>query len=147
MKRALRGIVTILAVIILGAGLSFAGNGKGPGNGTGPIHQITSPFTYTGTVLDLTAGEGLLLLTTDGEEVTIYGIGPVRYWEAQDIDRPAVGEVITVSGYVVSLNGVERNIASAITTADGTPITLRDDNGKPVWQAKQEKAKGKAKGK
>lgn len=146
MRRALRGIVTILAVIILGAGLSFAGNGKGPGNGTGPIHQITSPFTYTGTVLDLTAGEGLVLTTAE-EEVTIYGIGPVRYWEAQRVDRPAVGEEITVSGYVVSLNGVERNIASAIITADGTTITLRDDDGKPLWQGKPEKAKGKAKGK
>jgi len=146
MKRALRGIVTILAVVILGAGLSFAGNGKGPGNGTGPIHQVISEFTYTGVVLDLTAGEGLVLATDEGD-FTIFGIGPVRYWEAQDIDRPAVGEEITVTGYVVSLNGIERYLASAITTADGTTITLRDDDGKPLWQGKQEKAKGKAKGK
>jgi hypothetical protein len=139
MKRLLTSMVIILAVIVLSASISSAAKGKGAGDGTGPIHQIISEFSYTGAVVDLVPGEGLVLATTEGN-VTIYGIGPVRYWKQQKIDRPVVGDEITVNGYVMSLNGVERNIASSITTSEGT-IELRDADAKPLWQGNAAKVK------
>lgn len=139
MKRLLTSMVIILAVIVFSASISSAAKGKGAGDGTGPIHQIISEFSYTGAVVDLVPGEGLVLATTEGN-VTIYGIGPVRYWKQQNIDRPAVGDEITVKGYVMSLNGVERNIALSITTSEGT-IELRDVDAKPLWQGNAAKVK------
>jgi hypothetical protein len=140
MKKLVQSILMSVAVVVLSANLSIAGQGKGPGNGTGPIHDIISTFTYSGGVVSLVRGQGLVVATDTGE-VAIYGIGPYRYWREKGIDRPVVGDEITVEGYVVSFNGVERNIASAITTADGE-IELRDADGKPLWKGNKGK-KGK----
>ena len=137
MKKSVQSILMIVAVIVFGTSLSFAGQGKGPGNGTGPIHEILSTFTYSGAVVGMAPGEGLVVATDTGE-VTVYGIGPYRYWRDKDIERPVVGDEITVEGYVMSYNGVERNIASSITTTDGQ-IELRDADGKPLWKGKNSK--------
>lgn len=136
MKKYFIRLVLVCALVAAGAGVGFAGNGKGPGNGTGPIHDILEgePFEYTGTVVDCGMGSGLTL-SVNNENVQIYGIGPMFYWDSQDIPYPEAGETLTVEGYRVDFNGTVRNIAMKITTADGKEIQLRDAaTGKPLWR-------------
>ena len=139
MKRALTGSMIVLMVFFLSAGLGLAGNGKGSGNcvgsGTGPIHDIFAgtPFTYEGDVISFVPGQGMELATADGN-VTIYGIGPVRYWEYVGVARPGVGETISVSGYAVDYNDVLRNIAVTVTIGEDI-VELRDsETGVPLWR-------------
>ena len=111
MKKALTGSVIVLLVLFLSVGLGMAGNGKGSGqgvgDGTGPIHSILDGDSFTevtGYVVTAVAGGGLELSTTEGN-VTIYGIGPVRYWDSLGVDHPCVGDALTVDGYTVDYNG------------------------------------------
>ena len=139
MKKGLAGSLIVLMVLFLSVGLGLAGKGRGAGHGIGdglgPIHDIFAgtPFTYTGSVVSLVPGQGLVL-AVENENVTIYGIGPVRYWNSLDVARPAVGESITVDGYAVDYNGEVRNIAMSITIGEDT-VQLRDPNtGLPLWR-------------
>ena len=144
MRKVLASSVMVLMVLFLSAGFGLAGNGKGSGTGggTGPIHEIVvdgNEFTVTGTVDGIVAGGGVEISTGGMDEngipiiVTIYGIGPVRYWDSLDpvVDRPLVGDSIEASGYVVD----SRNIAMDITLDDGTVVQLRDPvTGEPLWR-------------
>ena len=134
--------IVVLMAVLLSVGFALAGNGQGgngggAGNGTGPIHDIFSgaSFTYAGEVIEIVPGQGILLATEDGN-VTIYGIGPVRYWESVGIDRPAVGEFLTVTGYAVDYNDEVRNIATTIEVGSDT-VNLRDADGAPLWRGKK----------
>jgi hypothetical protein len=146
-KKALISSAVILVVMSLTFGLSFAGNGHG--NGTGICDQTGTPvcdicegtrFDYTGNVVSIVRGGGLLL-ATDEDNIIIYGIGPVRYWESQGVERPAVAETIKVDGYTVDYNGVDRNIAVSIVVGDDE-VELRDpDTCAPLWR--QQRSRGK----
>ena len=157
MKKVLASSVVVLMVLFLSAGLGLAGHGKGGGGAGGgggtPIHDILAgtPFTVTGNVIDIVVGGGVLVTPTEADEdviideyvdedgyvvktATIYGIGPVRYWDSlEGVDRLAVGDLIKVSGFVVDYNGVERNIAVTITVG-GVTVELRDSDGVPLWR-------------
>ncbi|OCC15663.1 hypothetical protein DBT_1014 [Dissulfuribacter thermophilus] len=70
-------------------GISIAGHGLGPGNGTGPVVSIYdgSPITVSGVVTNVgTMGQGLSIDTGSGI-ITVYGIGPIRYWNSIGITR------------------------------------------------------------
>ena len=148
-KIILMAVISALAVC-MSMGAAYAGNGNGGsdkggnGQGGGDNSGLSSglgiakgildgtPFEYEGTVVSLGLGQGMQIATAD-ENVTIYGIGPVRYWAKVGVDRPAVGDTVVVSGYAVDYFGVERNIAMSITI-DETVVQLRDpDTGKPLW--------------
>jgi len=138
MRKPLAGSVIVLLVFFLSIGLGFAGNGKGgsngPGDGTGPIHDIFggTSFTYDGEVIEC-QGDGMVIATAT-ENVTVYGIGPVRYWDEVGVIRPVTGDNVTVSGYEVDYNGVFRNIA-VIITVGGVEVPLRDpERGVPLWR-------------
>ena len=134
MKKAIRGGVMILMVLFLSMGMAWAGNGGGAGDGTGPIHDIYAgtPFEYTGDVVEC-LGDGMLISTASGN-VTVYGIGPVRYWDTLDVIRPVAGDTVTVTGFAVDYNGDFRNIAVTIVI-DGVTVPLRDAvTGAPLWR-------------
>jgi hypothetical protein len=143
MKKSVMGSVIVLLVFFLSMGLGFAGNGKGGGNGvangTGPIHDIYAgtPFIYVGEVIECQGGG--MVIATETENVTVYGIGPIRYWDELGVVRPAVGDNVTVSGYAVDYNGVVRNMATTITFSNDegteTVVDLRDpETGAPLWR-------------
>ena len=122
-----------------GAGMGEQGtcvqqiNVQGTTMGTSCVCSGT-PFTVSGTVASMVPGEGMEL-AVEGGTVQIYGIGPVRYWDALGVDRPGVGEEITVEGYTVDLNGIVRNVATEITLIDGTTVPLRDETTcLPLWR-------------
>ncbi len=134
MKKAIRGSVIVLLVLFLSTGLALAANGGGAGDGSGPIHNIYdgTPFTYAGDVVEC-LGDGMLISTASGN-VTIFGLGPVRYWDSLGVIRPVTGDTVTVTGYTVDYNGDFRNIAVTVTIGDAT-VTLRDaETGAPLWR-------------
>ncbi len=137
MRKAIMTTVLVAAVMALAGGAALAGNGYGPGDGSGPLFDCTAgiPFEYTGDVVTAPStgsGQGMVIATAD-QNITIYGLGPIRFWSWAGVDRPAVGDTVTVSGYLVSYNGVERNMAMAIQI-NGVSLQLRDPSTcLPLW--------------
>ncbi len=127
-------------LFLLAAPMAFAGHGNGAMDGTGPIMNITD-----GTAVDISGivtaigipGAGMSI-DTGSEIVTVYGIGPQKYWDAAGIARPEVGEEVTVSGYEVTLSDGTTKIIAVSITIDGQTIELRDaDTGAPMWRGGQ----------
>ncbi len=149
MKKIMYVAFILALTVFIGAGTGYAGKGNGgngggkggQGNGTCPqtgnagIAQAIldgTPFVYEGPVVSIGSGTGMVIATAE-DNATVYGIGPVRYWDSLDVDRPAVGDVVTASGYTVNYSGIARNIAMSITV-NGTEVQLRDpDTAKPLW--------------
>ena len=134
-----KAIVTIAALsLFIAVPAALAGNGNRPGNGSGPIHNITDgdPVVITGEVTSVgTKGNGIEI-ETGSETTTVYGIGSVGFWGAEEIERPAVGDEITVNGYKVTLPDDSTKIISGSidNITNGEQITLRDDeSGAPLW--------------
>jgi hypothetical protein len=135
MRKLVTLTAAILVLTLMTGGWSWAGRGIGPGDGTGPIHNILSgaPFQYTGDVIGLIPGAGMEI-ATEGENIKLYGIGPVRYWDKLGVDRPVVGDTVEVSGFTVNYSGVDRNVLTSITL-DGEIVPLRDPaTGAPLWK-------------
>lgn len=142
MKRTMGTVIVVLALVLLSPMWALAGNGKGVMDGTGPapksdILQGTA-FNVTGIVVDCNYGQGLVIaVDEDGETVnmTILGIGPERYWDLMEMERPCVGDEITVVGYTITAGELDLNIAFTITFAGESSIELRDpDTGLPLWR-------------
>jgi len=151
MKKVIYLAIIFALAVLFSTSACYAGNGNGgngnngskgsQGNGTCTLTDLAGispgilegePFEYEGTVASIGFGQGMVIATADGT-VTVYGIGPVRYWNKLDVDRPVAGDVVSVSGYTVTFLGAERNIAMSITI-DGTTVQLRDpDTAKPLW--------------
>jgi hypothetical protein len=135
MKKQLVGMVLVCAMVLFGTGMSFAGQGSGAGDGTGPIHDILSgvPFQFEGDVTGI-GQDGGLILSTSVEDVLLYGIGPIYYWESLGVARPEVGDTLIAIGFTVDYNGIEKNVVTSIII-DGTTVELRDlETGKPLWR-------------
>jgi hypothetical protein len=118
---------------------AFAMNGRGVGDGTGPtlLHTVVSTFTYDGEITSAgIKGDGIEISTVDGM-VTIYGLGPSRYWESLGLNKLeslAVGASISVTGIVVDYDGVLKNLATTVTV-DGITLDLRDaETAIPLWR-------------
>ena len=146
MKKVLTGSVMALMVLFLSAGAGLAGNGNGSGQGSCGATGLSivcngSPVEVIGVVSDVSyGGSGLVLSPIDKtDEVTIYGIGPYWYWDAKEIDRPVVGDMVAVSGMLLDFNGSQRIVAMSITVnTEGLTIQLREPcgdgtGGQPLW--------------
>ncbi len=89
--------------------------------------------TLAGTVIGIGSLNGLVLDTGTGQ-VTIYGIGPEWYWEKKEVDRPEIGDSVTVNAYEVLFSDGTRYIASSVTIGSDT-LNLRDsETGCPLWR-------------
>jgi hypothetical protein len=137
--------LTVAALVI---GMSLTANQVMAGNGHG------GSFQHNGTALNTAAtdicnsdiatiagvvteaglyGQGMQI-DTGSEVVTVYGVGPLRYWTSVDVDRPAVGDEVSVeAALTVFSDGTEKSIAISITIGDET-IDLRDDDCLPMWR-------------
>jgi hypothetical protein len=95
--------------------------------------QNVPETTICGTVVGY-ALPGLVVKTEEGEEVTVYGIGPWWFWRSQGIERPKVGEDVTIIAYEVTLNdGQVCLIAKEIETNQGTMVLRDAETGLPLW--------------
>lgn len=130
MKHTVKTTLFVLITITLIPVLAVAANGKTARENAVPKGE---PFSVTGTVVSFENCSGLVLATDSGE-ITLYGLGPERYWEEMGIDFPSVGESVDATGYVRSFNETQRYIVFSLTI-DGTEIDLRDtDTGRPLWR-------------
>ena len=122
-----------------------AGRGFGPGNGTCTIANIFEgeAVTVSGTIADIAYyGQGFQVETGE-KTVTVYGLGPIWYWEQLGVKYPAVGDEIKVNGYNVTFSdGSVKFIAASVIVGDeedkDQEIALRDsDTGAPLWRGGQ----------
>lgn len=161
MKKSLLGLVVLITLTLMIAPSTFA-KGGGPcyhgqdfgertcynyenagsdaqGYGTCQLIETGTPMEITGVVSEIgLQGQGLKVDTGDGI-VTVYGMGPIRYWTESGIDRPTVGEEVLINAVEVTFSdGSKKIIALDITMmVDGErieTIDLRDDSGLPLWR-------------
>jgi hypothetical protein len=99
---------------------------------TGVPTAIEGIVTAVGTY---TSQDGITIATENMGEVTVYGLGPVGYWNQQQVDRPKIGDEVFVEALIVDFDGIFRNIAASFTyLPDGPTIELRDAvTGCPLW--------------
>ena len=133
-------IVPTLLLLLLMSFTAYAGNLKGNfkrGYGeTKACSNVLSgtPGTLTGTVISMGKRDGLVVDSAEKGKVTIYGIGPEGYWEANDMERPEIGDSVTVVAYAVLFSDETRYVASSITIGSET-LQLRDtETGCPLWR-------------
>ena len=89
---------------------------------------LSVPTPYSGQI-----GQGLVLDTENGD-TTLYGLGPIWYWEQNQAVRPVAGDTVTAVAYKLDINGKLYYILKEITLADGKILKLRDDSTNlPLW--------------
>ncbi|MGB9712157.1 MAG: hypothetical protein ACP5J5_06300 [Dissulfurimicrobium sp.] len=146
MKKVFILSLTVLAVMTAMAfnGASWAGRGNGVGYAAsqtsacvGPMSNAIltgTPVTITGSVQAVCYGQGITVDTGAGTAATIYGLGPIWYWDSLGVARPTVGDVVAVKAYEVTFSdGTTRLIAVSIDI-NGSTVTLRDmSSGLPLW--------------
>jgi hypothetical protein len=79
-------------------------------------------------------GQGLQVDTEEGVIISVYGLGPVRYWTDQDVARPTVGEEVIINAVEVIFSDGSTKIVAIDITVSGETIYLRDDSGFPLWR-------------
>lgn len=134
--------VTLTALILfLVAPATFAGNGQGPGDGSGPVCNIMdgTSIEVSGVVESIgTRGMGIGI-DTGSEIVTVFGIGPIAFWNVTGIARPEIGEQIVVNGYEITFSDGSTKIVAfnviVIVEGQEQEIILRDPaSGVPLWR-------------
>ena len=136
-------VFVVAMVVMVGALPVSAGQGQGQAqgqglaNGTGPMASIYDgvPVTVVGVVAALPAiGDPGLKIDDEKEIITVYGTGSSMVWEALGYEPLTVGENVAINAYEVTfIDGSTKLIAVAITVGDQT-VTLRDDEGRPIWR-------------
>jgi hypothetical protein len=152
-------IFRIILVVVFVSGLAasamgFDGNGSdlprgfhgnGAGDGTGPIYDITGdePSAITGTVAGIGAYGGGIQIDTGTEIVTVYGVGPLFYWESLGVARPGIGEAITVNAVEVTFSDESTKIVALSIIIGEETLQLRDEaTGVPLWRLNQQRGGG-----
>ena len=135
--QALTITIVTLVMIMVTTGSVWAGRGMGSVDGTGPVTNIFDGIAVeiTGTVAAIGLfGQGCQI-DTGTEVVTVYGFGPIRFWNGLGMDRPTVGEEVTIDGYEITFSdGSTKIIAFSVTVGDET-VVLRDaETVTPLWR-------------
>jgi ribosomal protein S17 len=90
-------------------------------------------FTFTGTVADIGKKKCIVIELEDETQVKIYGLGPNWYWDANEMEKPEVGDLVTIIAYAVPFSDAIRYVAASVTIGEQT-IQLRDtETGCPLW--------------
>ena len=90
---------------------------------------LSVPTPYSGQI-----GQGMTLDTSNGD-ITVYGLGPIWYWNNNNVTRPVVGDTVTATVYKLDINGKLYYVLKSITLADGKTLNLRDDSTNfPLWR-------------
>jgi hypothetical protein len=138
------GIVLMVFVFAL-TGLVFAADPQFGNKGKmcfgvekGEVVEITGVIVKTGHQQSIVVET--TLETLQKIKVKIHGIGPNWYWEANGIDKPDIGETVTVKAFAVPFADPTRYLAAVITigevdTEGAQTIELRDlTTGCPLWR-------------
>ena len=120
------------------AGMRNGGSGSAGRGGQGNAPQLNpqadpvEALTVEGTVTAL--GDDVTLELNDGSEMDLC-MGPVSYRDEVGFD-PQVGDELTVTGFY------EDDEFKVISVLDetGTPLTFRDEYGRPMWAGRGRRA-------
>jgi len=94
-----------------------------------------TPVTIEGVVESVSYPANLgIQIDTGDEVVTVYGIGPIWYWNNLGVAYPTVGEEIRVEGYEVTFSDGTTRIVATKITVDGQEVSLRGEDGRPLWR-------------
>ncbi len=141
MKKSILMITLVMVFGLLCNTSLWARNGAGAGarTGGGLMLDAVPAGTIEGFVTDAgISGSGLIVDNGD-ELITVYGMGPLGFWNSIEVLKPAVSDEVEIDVVEVTLSdGTSRLIAVSLTIiiADGEDITvdLRDEDGRPSWR-------------
>jgi len=136
--------ITLLTVLLAITALGASGGGSGPGPaanpGTGtPLFDPASVVTLEGPVVSFVAGPGVgtPTLTLDDAALgeTAVHLGP--YWFLIEADFAATaGDVVRLTAFACPVCNTDYVALSVDNLTTGTAITLRKDDGTPLWLGK-----------
>ncbi len=136
MKKRISLIALALVFGLFYTTLTWAGNGNGVGARDGSMLNLdlTDTTTITGTVVSsCIAGSGLSVDEDNGVITTVYGMGPLSFWESIEVAKPTVGESVAIDALSVTFSDDTTRLIAVSLTIDDTFITLRTDDG-PAWR-------------
>jgi hypothetical protein len=94
-------------------------------------------YEITGTVYECEPASSGMQIDTGGEIISVFGKGPVSYWEDEGVAFPEVGEEITILvGEITYSDGSIKLVAISVDVNNDETydIDLRDENGVPLWK-------------
>jgi hypothetical protein len=134
MKKRISLITLALVFGLFCTSLTWAGRGMGMRDGSMLNLDLTDTTTITGTVLSSgVAGAGLTIDEGNGVITTVYGMGPLSYWESLEVAKPTVGETVAIDALAVTFSDGTTRLIAVSLTIDDTFITLRTADG-PAWR-------------
>jgi hypothetical protein len=132
-------MILTLAVIplALAGGPGGAGQGPGPGDGSGiPVVDPSATVLLEGPVVSFVAGPGMglptLTVNDPVEGATEVRLGPFRILRDAGFTAD-VGDLVRITAYPCVLCTAEYAAASVENLTTGISVTLREDDGTPVW--------------
>jgi len=125
-----------------------AGAGQGPGPGT-PAVDPAAAVTLEGPVVSFVAapGMGLPTLTVDDAVLgsTTVRLGPFRILQEAGFTA-AAGDLVRITAYPCVLCTADYAAATVDNLTTGLAVTLRDEDGTPVWLGAQGPGTGQGPG-
>lgn len=101
------------------------------------IEGVGEPIPITGTVYECDHSGSGIQIDTGEEIITVFGKGPLWYWEQQGVAFPEVGDTVTIYAFEITFSdGTVKLVADSIDLdGDGVDdIDLRGEDGKPLWR-------------
>ena len=134
--KAMKKVFILTLIMVMGAvlhGQAFAKGGFGRGMDRSQAVN-GEPVVVTGAVAEIGYYGRGVQIDNGTEIITVYGLGPVWYWEQLDVSYPVVTDKITVNASKVTFSdGTEKIVALSVVIADNE-IALRDaETGLPLW--------------
>ncbi len=132
---AIVGVLTALASPVLAQR-----SGAGARDGTGPLIDSATLVVVEGTVKEFVAGFGQgapsLVVADAAQDLHTFILGPFWYLSAQQFVA-APGDLVTVSAYPCQLCETGVAVVKVVNATQGVTLTLRDENGVPLWTHRQ----------
>ncbi len=134
MKKTISLIALALVFGLFCTGITWAGHGKGMQDSSMLNLDLTAATTVSGTVVSSgVAGSGLAVDEGNGVITTVFGLGPLSYWESLEVAKPTVGENVDIDVLEVTFSDGSTRLIAVSLTIDDTFITLRTADG-PAWR-------------
>lgn len=129
MKKTIVIALTLIFALFAG-NLWAAGNGAAMKDGSMLDIDLSTAVVYSGFVADAGAsGSGLTLDSGD----TIYGMGPLAYWDSLGVIKPVIGDQVLVEAVAVTFSDGSTRLIAVSVEIDGEVVLLRTEDG-PAWR-------------
>ncbi len=122
----------VLAVLFLGL-VGLASQAWAKSSAFCQLICASPTVSISGIVADIQPGNGYVI-DTGTTQVTVYGLGPVWFWNNLGLSKPAIGDEVNITAYEVTFSdGSTKLIAGSVDLGDQR-VTLRDaETCVPMW--------------